>query len=285
MFGLTAGSGVAHPTPVKVGKVPPLVFPVVGKVTYISDFGAARGQGAHEGNDLMAPWRAPVVAAEAGKVKFWTTSTRAGCMLYLYGQSGTTYLYIHLNNDLTAANDNRGKCVAGVAYWKGLKDGSHVQAGQPIAYNGNSGDANSRGYHTQFEVHPGGGGAVDPYPHLRKAQKLLFAMQPNTDFTAALRGSVLKADPSAASLTLMVERVQSWPGGVRVTDVKRAVVLAVPPEVVISDPLGALIASAKLAALRRGQTAVAWTEKARATLDAALGRPLTLSAARLVVSG
>jgi len=44
-------------------------------------------------------------------------------MLYLYGDSGTTYLYIHLDNDLTAKNDNRGKCVAGVAYAKGLKDG------------------------------------------------------------------------------------------------------------------------------------------------------------------
>ena len=27
-------------------------------------------------------------------------------MLYLYGRSGTMYLYIHLNNDLTARNDN-----------------------------------------------------------------------------------------------------------------------------------------------------------------------------------
>ena len=34
-------------------------------------------------------------------------------MLYLYGDSGTTYLYIHLNNDLTMKNDNRGSCVAG----------------------------------------------------------------------------------------------------------------------------------------------------------------------------
>ena len=34
-------------------------------------------------------------------------------MLYLYGASGTTYLYIHLNNDLTAKRDNKGKCVPG----------------------------------------------------------------------------------------------------------------------------------------------------------------------------
>ena len=35
-------------------------------------------------------------------------------MLYLYGKSGTTYQYIHLNNDLGKGNDNRGKCVAGI---------------------------------------------------------------------------------------------------------------------------------------------------------------------------
>ena len=48
-----------------------------------------------------------MVAVEDGKIKFWTTSARAGCMLYLYGASGTTYLYIHLNNDVTMANDNQ----------------------------------------------------------------------------------------------------------------------------------------------------------------------------------
>ena len=64
-------------------------------------------------------------------------------MLYLYGDSGTTYLYIHLNNDVTKQNDNRGTCVAGMAYAKGLKDGTHVEAGQPVGYVGNSGDADS----------------------------------------------------------------------------------------------------------------------------------------------
>ena len=264
--------------------VPQLVFPVVGKAVYTNDFGAPRGQGRHEGNDIMTTWRSPAVAVEAGKVKFHTTSARAGCMLYLDGVSGTTYLYIHLNNDLTAKNDNRGKCVAGTAYWKGLKNGASVEAGQPIAYNGNSGDDDQAGYHLHFEVHPNDGAAVSPYKHLRKARKLLFAVQPGADFTAALRGSVVTADAVSRSLTLMVDRVQSWPGGLRVTDVKRAVELAVPPSAVISDPLGALIASAKLATLKKGQNAVAWTERAPATLEAAFGEPMMLTTERLVVS-
>jgi hypothetical protein len=259
------------------------VFPVVGKATYINDFGAPRGNGRHEGNDIMTTWRSPAVAVEAGNVKFHTTSARAGCMLYLYGASGTTYIYIHLNNDLTATNDNRGKCVAGTAYWKGLKNGAAVEAGQPIAYNGNSGDADQAGYHLHFEVHPNDGAAVSPYKYLRMARKLLFAVQPGADFTAALRGSVVKADAASRSLTMMVDRVQSWPGGLRVTDVKRPVELAVPLSTVIFDPLGALIASAKLSAVKKGQSAVAWTERAPATLEAALGTPLMLTTERLVL--
>src|SRR6476659_1500332 len=120
--------------------VPQLLFPVVGAVTYTNDFGDARAGGTHQGNDLLGTKRAPVVAVEAGTVKYWTTSSSAGCMLYLYGASGTMYEYIHLNNDLTMRNDNRGKCVKGTAYAKGLKDRSHVQAGEIVGYLGDSGD-------------------------------------------------------------------------------------------------------------------------------------------------
>ena len=283
---LAAGPAAAQAIPdAAAPRVPQLVFPVVGKAVYFDDFGAPRGQGGHQGNDIMTTWRSPAVAAEAGRVKFHTTSARAGCMLYLNGNSGTTYIYIHLNNDLTARNDNRGRCVAGTAYWRGLRDGARVAAGQPIGYNGNSGDADQAGYHLHFEVHPGDGAAVSPFPHLKRARKLLFAVQPGADFTAALRGNVVAADGAERSLTLLVDRVQSWPGGLRVTDVKRQVRLAVPPDAVISDPLGALVASAQLANLKKGQPAVAWTMRTQATLPAALGAPLMLTAERLVLTG
>src|SRR5687768_17909408 len=170
-FLLTAGAAAASTS----AKVPTLVFPVLGEARWQDDFGDARGQGSHEGNDIMAPRRALALAAEAGTVKFHITSSRAGCMLYLDGESGTEYLYIHLNNDLTSANDNQGSCVPGVAYATGLKSGARVVAGEPIAYVGDSGDADGGNAHLHFEVHPNGGGAVSPYQYLRKAKRLLFA--------------------------------------------------------------------------------------------------------------
>ena len=118
------------------GAVPRLIFPIVGSVAFSNDWGDARWQGSHQGTDIMAPRRTIAVAAEAGKVKYWTSSSSAGCMLYLYGKSGTTYLYIHLNNDVTKGNDNRGQCVAGMAYAKGLK--RRRDAWRPESQSGSS---------------------------------------------------------------------------------------------------------------------------------------------------
>src|SRR3954466_1156707 len=156
--------GIAVPAsaapPKKAPAVPTLVFPVAGPTTYIDDFGQPRAGGTHQGNDLLATKKTPVVAVESGKIKFWTTSASAGCMLYLYGASGTMYEYIHLNNDLTKGNDNKGKCVGGVSYAPGLVDGQHVAAGQLVGYLGDSGDANGIHPHLHFEVHPKGAKAV-----------------------------------------------------------------------------------------------------------------------------
>jgi hypothetical protein len=261
-------------------KVPRLIFPVVGPSTYIDDFGAPRGSGRHDGVDIMAPKRSLAVAAEAGTVRFWTTSARAGCMLYLHGKSGTSYLYIHLNNDRTLKNDNSGACVQGIAYARGLKNGARVRAGQMIGYVGDSGDANGGASHLHFEVHPNGGAAVNPYRHLRLARELLFAPAPGSDvFRLAMRGTVVTA--AATSATLAVDRLVRYPGGLQVTKVDRKVELAVSPETVVFNPLGALIAGARLAALAAGKPAVVWTETQPTTLQAQLGVPLSLTAEKI----
>ena len=128
-----------------------------------------------------------MVAVEAGKVRIYSGSGSAGCMLYLYGASGTTYLYIHLNNDLTAKNDNKGSCKPGIAFAEGLRDGQRVRGGQLIGYVGDSGDANGVGHHLHFELHPGNRSAVSPYPWLRRANQVLFPYTPSLRKPARLR--------------------------------------------------------------------------------------------------
>jgi hypothetical protein len=258
---------------------------VVGPVQYTNDFGAPRSQGAHQGNDIMAPKRSLAVAAEAGTVKF-ASGGAAGCYLYLYGaRSRTTYLYIHLNNDLTTGNDNRGRCVAGVAYARGLRSGTTVKAGEPVGFVGDSGDADGVAPHLHFELHPRGGRAVSPYPYLNRAVRLLFAVGRGQTFTLRLAGRVVRT--SGGRLELRVRTLTSWPGSFRFTNVNRSVDLAVPTTALIerrSDGIARTVSVPALTTLTRGLPVTVWTPPAACTLAAQMGRDGALSASRIVIS-
>jgi murein DD-endopeptidase MepM/ murein hydrolase activator NlpD len=271
----TAGYGRAPAAP----KQPPtaIVFPVLGPVSYIDDFGAPRPGGPHQGIDIMAPKRALALAAEPGKVKFWTHSASAGCMLYLYGASGTTYYYIHLNNDLTTRNDNKGKCVAGTAYAKGLVDGAKVVAGQVVGYVGDSGDANGIHPHLHFELHPNGGKAVDSYPWLQSGQHLLFASQWGTAFTLDLRGTVSAV--TADTLRLKVTSVTAWPMQQSQT-LSEKLLVTVPSTAIVQTVkhIGKPGSPADLLNAKPGQQVQAWTGASPTTLKAERGDELALTA-------
>jgi Peptidase family M23 len=257
---------------------PKLIFPVVGAVEYTDDFGQARPGGPHQGNDVLAARHAPAVAVESGRVKFWTTSANAGCMLYLYGDSGTTYLYIHLNNDLTSRNDNRGKCAAGTAYAPGLTSGDRVYAGQLIAFVGDSGDANGIHPHLHFEVHPNDGAAVDPYPYLRKAQPLVFYAKSGTKVVLSLTGTIVAA--YGDTLELRTSRVQV--DNTKPIAVNRKVVLGLPDDATISIDLPGV--SVGLDALLPGVRATAYSPTMRATLAAQRGDDEVITASRILLN-
>jgi Peptidase family M23 len=274
---LLFGIAVAVATPSAIGgaeAVPRLVFPLVAKTDLWDSYGDPRGNGRHAGIDMENPWRAPVVAAEDGRVEF-AQSQLGGCMLYLYGRSGTMYLYIHLNNDLSPRNDNKGGCVRNVTF--AVPNGARVSAGEQVAWNGDSGDA-SGNPHLHFEVHPNGGADVNPLRHLRRASRPLFTAKPGSEFSLGLRGQLVAA--GAGTIELQVERVRHFPGGRWLEIEPRTLELTVPPDAAVAPSIGQ-ITGAELRAFRTPLPVVAHTVKAKTTVDAIVGSAGTLQVGRV----
>ncbi|WP_243084001.1 M23 family metallopeptidase [Streptomyces sp. 891-h] len=98
----------------------------------------------HTGIDFPVSYGTPVMAATDGTV---TTKhdVSYGNMAVVTAKDGTQTWYCHLSSNKIRSGE--------------------VKAGDVIAYSGNSG--NSTGPHLHFEVHPGGGSAVDPIPWLQ----------------------------------------------------------------------------------------------------------------------
>jgi murein DD-endopeptidase MepM/ murein hydrolase activator NlpD len=127
--------------------------PVDGRFSYGSGWGAPRDRGArrHQGIDLTAPAGTPLVAVEDGRIgrRIGHDGGNAGIRLWVNGRSGTSYLYAH----------NRRNAVGA---------GQRVRRGELVAYLGATGNAAGGPPHLHFEVHPGGGGAVNPDQLVRR---------------------------------------------------------------------------------------------------------------------
>jgi hypothetical protein len=225
-MGVFAGTAQAASVPAVTA------FPVVGNVSYSDDFGAPRPRGRHEGNDIMAPRHQPAVAFERGKVEKHVGSSMGTCMLYLHGASGMTYVYIHLNNDLTMRNDNRGGCRNGVSWAPGLTNGQTVRRGQLVGYVGDSGDADGIQPHLHFEIRTPGGRAINPFAYLNKAKRLLYPRPAAADpiWLVFRRAKVVSV--GAGTLTVETRRIKVSSQSAGYAH-RRQVVLAVPPEAVL----------------------------------------------------
>ncbi len=128
------------------------VFPVYGKHNYGDTYGAFRADtGFHEGNDIFAAAGTPLVAVCDGSLNRVGTLPISGNRLWVKcSKTGDAFFYAHLS---AFATDTRA--------------GEKVHAGQVIGFLGSTGDAEQTPPHCHFEVHPGNGASVDPYPFLR----------------------------------------------------------------------------------------------------------------------
>jgi murein DD-endopeptidase MepM/ murein hydrolase activator NlpD len=124
----------------------PFVCPVSGPHRFTNDWGTPRSGGRrHAGNDMMASYGTPVVASVDGIVT-GTASGSGGVTFELVGDDGNTYVGMHLSR-LSGAS-------------------GRVAQGEVLGYVGTSGNARGGSPHLHFEIHPGGGSAVNPYPTL-----------------------------------------------------------------------------------------------------------------------
>lgn len=120
--------------------------PVQGPRAFTNDWGQPRSGGRrHQGTDILSPRGTPVVASVSGTVRGHNSSL-GGISYYLRGDDGNTYFGTHLSS------------LSGVS--------GRVSQGTVVGYVGDSGNARGGPPHLHFEIHPGGGRPVNPYPTL-----------------------------------------------------------------------------------------------------------------------
>ena len=155
--GLNATSAVDLPTAIALGVLPDLatlgipqinVFPSQGRCSFSDSWHAPRpGNRLHIGVDIVGPKGLALYAVVDGTITkmYGADSSLSGNALRLTGADQTYFFYAHLDS-----------------FAPGITVGSTVRAGQIIGYMGSTG--NSGVSHLHFEVHPGGGDAINPYP-------------------------------------------------------------------------------------------------------------------------
>lgn len=137
------------PAPPSAAGVSLDVFPVQGQCWFGDTWAAPRGGGrTHEGVDIIAPKGNLLYAAVSGtisKMYYDYPGALSGNGFRIAQDNGTYFTYLHLDG-----------------FAPGIDVGTKVTAGQVVGYVGTTG--NSATPHLHFEVHPNGGGAVNPYP-------------------------------------------------------------------------------------------------------------------------
>ncbi|RYY25406.1 MAG: peptidase M23 [Chitinophagaceae bacterium] len=134
---------------IEISAVASLAYPIraSGKNHIQSYWGADRDAGArrHEGVDIFASRRTPVVAAADGRVTRVNENNLGGKVVWMRPENKDyTLYYAHLDTQL-------------------VKDGQKVKTGDTLGLMGNTGNARTTPPHLHFGVYTYGG-AIDPLP-------------------------------------------------------------------------------------------------------------------------
>ncbi|MDG1393169.1 MAG: peptidoglycan-binding protein [Ilumatobacter sp.] len=127
-------------------------FPIQGQCYFGNTWHAPRGGGRlHVGVDIIAAEGKLLYAVVDGTIskQYWDQpGALSGNGLRVAQDDGTYFTYLHMSG-----------------FAPGIEVGTKVQAGDVIGFVGNTGSSSTA--HLHFEIHPGGGAAVNPYPYIK----------------------------------------------------------------------------------------------------------------------
>ena len=147
--------GFLPPRPAGEKHVRPIMFPVLddpvlGTVSWSDTYLAPRDSGRkHEGQDLLGKKMLKLLSCVDGTV-VELRHQAGGNSLYVKGDDGWYYCYLHINNDDPGTDNGANQFKH--AFAPGLAIGSRVLTGDLVGYVGDSGNAEAVGPMLHFEI-------------------------------------------------------------------------------------------------------------------------------------